>query len=471
MAIYQPFIYKNNSKRRTKKYGFRLGLLLLISTLVSLCWILLSGPLPRDAASSRIKDPTEGILPRLSNTMDMKPFKEGTSERIQSAKDKVFDESYRMVDGVLQKGDTLYEFLVDKDVKKTTISILIEYLEPIMPFNTAMPGDTFALTLDSIENLHRFEYNSGPMETYIIERDPNGELGSFKKEVILQKYWEVISGKVVDSLFNSILSVSETPSLASKFADIFAWKIDFHNEPRKNDKFHMVVEKFCYEGKFMEYGRILAAEYNGYCGLHQAIFYIDDSGNGDYYDLNGVSIQRAFLRAPLRFNRISSGYSYKRRHPILGIVRPHLGIDYAAPSGTPVWTVADGTVMVAKYMGGNGNQVIIKHMNGYKSYYNHLSRFGRGIKKGVKVRQKQVIGYVGTTGLSTGPHLDYRVKRNNKFINPLKADFPVGEKLVPNRKKVFHQNAYNLLHFMYDNQKEKLICKVAHEDRKNLVNN
>ncbi len=140
-------------------------------------------------------------------------------------------------------------------------------------------------------------------------------------------------------------------------------------------------------------------------------------------------MKRAFLKAPLCFRRISSGYSKKRFHPVLKIYRPHLGVDYAAPAGTPVSTVGDGTVFFAGYKGGNGNMVIIKHPNGYKTYYGHLSKIKKDIRKGVKVRQGQIIGYVGSTGLATGPHLDYRIKINNKFVNPITLKLPRGGKI------------------------------------------
>lgn len=467
MVFYQPFLEKHK-KRQVKKNRFRLLALLFLFIVISSYFTFFSKfyssiPLALlirgDQNFTLIQEepsPAESIFsqsfPSASNIPD---------ENSQIlAKTPPPRSNFRIIEGVLQKGDNLYNFLVKKRVKKETIHTIVQHLKPLFPFASAMPGDSFALTLDLQENLHRFEYKLGPIETYILERDPNGRVGSFKKDVALEKYWIVISGKVKDSLFNSIGALSEDNSLAPKFADIFAWRIDFLNEPREGDKFRLVVEKYCLDSTFIKYGRILAAEYNGHCGLHQAIYYEDEDGRGDYYDLNGISLRRAFLKAPVRFNHISSGYSYHRRHPILGYVRPHLGIDYAAPSGTSVWAVADGTIVSAGYEGGNGNQVIIRHMNGYQTYYNHLLRFGKGIRSGARVSQKQVIGYVGTTGLSTGPHLDYRVKHHGNFINPLKESFPTGQKLEPSCKTEFHKSAYALLKFMYDSRQEKWICQV-----------
>jgi murein DD-endopeptidase MepM/ murein hydrolase activator NlpD len=151
----------------------------------------------------------------------------------------------------------------------------------------------------------------------------------------------------------------------------------------------------------------------------------------DFYNEKGISLRKAFLKVPLRFNRISSRFSRARKHPILGGVFPHFGVDYAAPLGTPVWAVADGAVVSCGWGGGFGKQVILRHLNGYATYYGHLSRFGSGIKKGTRVRQQQIIGYVGSTGLSTGPHLDYRLVKDGRFRNPLKESFPTG---IPIRK-------------------------------------
>lgn len=468
MALYQPF--QNRDQRRwARKNNLRLLLFLTFCILAIISLTMMFSSIPMSSTSiveGEVEDiPFNHSLPKVLPASAISKI----GPQVAEAKIKVEKKNFRQIGGVLEKGDTLYSSLLDKNIKKSIIHTIIEHLKPIMPFDTVMPGDTFTLTLDSEENLHRFEYRTGLIETYIIERGMDGKFDSFRKKVELEKYWVALSGRMEDSLFKSIMAVSGDASLATKFADIFAWKIDFHNELKKGDKFRLVVEKYLLRGKFIQYGDILAAEYNGACGLHQAILFKDEFGRSDYYDLKGVSLRRAFLRAPLQFNYISSGYTYHRLHPILGCIRPHLGIDYAAPVGTPVWSVADGVVVSARYEGGNGNQVVIRHMNGYQTYYNHLSRFGEGIKSGARVKQKQVIGYVGTTGLSTGPHLDYRVKHYGQSIDPLKADFPTGQKLELASKRAFHRIAYDLLHFMYDNQKEKLVCKVLATDQKTLT--
>jgi murein DD-endopeptidase MepM/ murein hydrolase activator NlpD len=205
------------------------------------------------------------------------------------------------------------------------------------------------------------------------------------------------------------------------FAEILAWEIDFYKDVREGDRFKVGVEKLYKGDQFIQYGPIHAVEYQSGEETIRGIGY-----QGEYYDENGLSLRKAFLRAPLRFNRISSRFSRARKHPILGGVRPHFGVDYAAPVGTPIWAVADGTVYSFGWSNGFGKQVILRHPNGYKSYYSHLSRYGHGIRKGAIVKQKQIIGYVGSTGLSTGPHLDYRLVKNGRLRNPLKEKFSGG---------------------------------------------
>ena len=255
-----------------------------------------------------------------------------------------------------------------------------------------------------------------------------------------------ISGEIRGSLFSTFQAQGHPVALAIRFAEIFEWKIDFQHEVREGDSFSLVLERFFKGDEPIGYGKILAVMYDGKVTGSLKGFYFDQGDErGDYYDLNGVSLRRAFLRAPLSYKYISSGFSYHRMHPILNRVKPHLGIDFAAPSGSPVWAVADGTVLSKTYDKNNGNQIKLRHMNGYITYYNHLSRFARGLKKGDRVVQKQIIAYVGTTGLSTGPHLDYRVKKDGRFINPLNARYPSGKSLKKGYAPLFEQKVAKLM--------------------------
>jgi murein DD-endopeptidase MepM/ murein hydrolase activator NlpD len=201
-----------------------------------------------------------------------------------------------------------------------------------------------------------------------------------------------------------------------------------------------VVEKVYKADQFIQYGTLHAVEYQRGEKIIRGIRYKEG-----FYNENGVSLRKAFLKAPLRFNRISSRFSRARKHPILGGMRPHYGVDYAAPSGTPIWAVADGTVTSCGWNGGYGNQVILRHKNGYMTCYGHLSGFGPGIRRGVGVKQKQIIGYVGSTGLSTGPHLDYRLAKDSQFRNPLKETFIPGEPIEKREREMFRSKGEEML--------------------------
>jgi murein DD-endopeptidase MepM/ murein hydrolase activator NlpD len=235
-------------------------------------------------------------------------------------------------------------------------------------------------------------------------------------------------------------AAGEQDPLTIALAEILAWEVDFYKDVREGDRFKVVVEKIYKGDQFVGYGAIHGVEYQRGEKIIRGIRYKDG-----YYNEKGVSLRKAFLKAPLRFNRISSKFSRARLHPILGGLRPHLGVDYAAPPGTPIWAVADGTVAFCGWGDGFGNQVILRHKNGYMTYYGHLSSFGHGVRKGVKVRQKQIIGYVGSTGLSTGPHLDFRVSKDGRFRNPLKETYPAGLAIEKRESEAFHQRKDQML--------------------------
>jgi murein DD-endopeptidase MepM/ murein hydrolase activator NlpD len=205
-----------------------------------------------------------------------------------------------------------------------------------------------------------------------------------------------------------------------KFADLFAWDVDFFSSVRENDEFKILFEEIIREGGTVQYGRILAAEFINQGKKYRAFCFGDGEASTGYYDDRGQSIAREFLKTPLRYSRISSGFTKRRFHPILRIYRPHLGVDYAAPAGTPVEATANGKIIFMGWKGGYGKCIKIRHNHTYTSFYGHLSRFAKGLKQGKQVRQGQVIGYVGSTGLATGPHLDYRLKKGGEFINPLR---------------------------------------------------
>ena len=254
--------------------------------------------------------------------------------------------------------------------------------------------------------------------TVVLERGLDG-IGVRSETRAVDRQLVVVGGTVRSSLFDAVAATGESENLAVELADLFAWDIDFHREVRQGDTFRVLVERISIDGKTAAYGPLLAASYTNQGRRVAAVRYAARGSKESYYDQHGSPLRKRFLRAPLRFSRLTSRFSNSRLHPILGIRLPHWGVDYAAPVGTPVMATADGTVTFTGWRGGGGNAVELRHAGGFVTGYLHLSRVAAGIAQGVRVEQGRVIGFVGATGLATGPHLDYRVTQNGRHVNPL----------------------------------------------------
>jgi murein DD-endopeptidase MepM/ murein hydrolase activator NlpD len=288
---------------------------------------------------------------------------------------------------------------------------------------TCMPGDSVIVVKDQMGTFVRFEYVKGPLLRFVVSREDT-QYTAEKIEIPPSLAFYTIRGTVESSLYESLVDLGESPELVFDYADIFAWVIDFLTEVQNGDTFEVIVEKQFLENRHVGDGRIIAATYKGEIGNYFAFFYTDPDGREDYYDEEGNSLRKQLLKTPLSYRRISSYFSLKRMHPILKIRRPHYGVDFAAPTGTPVCTVGDGHVAFAGWKGGYGKLVVINHPNSFKTYYGHLSKIKKGIVAGAKVVQGEVIGNVGSTGLSTGPHLHFGIKKYGKWVDPLKIDLP-----------------------------------------------
>lgn len=237
------------------------------------------------------------------------------------------------------------------------------------------------------------------------------------------------------SLWNDVSAAGMQPLLALRLSDIYAWTVDFFGL-QKGDSFTVLYEELYVGDEFLDIGDIYAAVFTHSGQQFDAYRFVQDE-IPQYWNTKGENLKKAFLKAPLNFTRISSGFSYARRHPVTRIVRPHTGVDYAAPSGTPVMTIGDGVVTQRAYTRGGGNQIKIKHNSAYTTAYLHLSKYAKGLVVGKRVRQGEVIGYVGSTGMSTGPHLDFRVWKNGTAINPLKMESPPADPLKESNKELF----------------------------------
>jgi murein DD-endopeptidase MepM/ murein hydrolase activator NlpD len=253
------------------------------------------------------------------------------------------------------------------------------------------------------------------------------------------------TGTVSSSLFAAIAEAGGEPELAVRVAEIFQWDIDFLRDLRQGDSFAVVADRLTVDEQFYGYGTIFVARFVNRGRVLDAVAYVDGDGRLGYYDEEGRPLRKQFLRAPLKLSRITSRFSMRRVHPVHKRPMPHYGVDYAAPTGTPVLATSDGTVRSAGRNGGAGKMVRIRHANGFETSYLHLSRYGRGIRSGARVRQGQVIGYVGATGWATGPHLDYRVKQNGRWINPLALSSPPVKPLEEARLAEFKSHAEEAL--------------------------
>lgn len=299
-------------------------------------------------------------------------------------------------------------------------------------------GKPYTLTVNAGE-FESIEYEIDNDKKLIVERK-DGAFACRLEAIVYQVEVKRISGEITSHLFQAVSDAGEGPLLAIAMADIFAWEINFIRDLRPGDSFSLIVEKRFREGEFKGYGAISGAHFTCQGITYEAYLFRDAEGFPHYYTHNGESVKRAFLKAPLSFTRISSTFSPKRLHPILKVWRAHPGVDYAAPTGTPVKAIGNGTVTFKGWGKGAGNYIALKHNNGYESMYLHLSAFAKGLDKNKKVQQGEVIGFVGSTGYSTGPHLDFRMKKSGQYINPIKTvsprTEPVSKKNLPEFRKV-----------------------------------
>jgi murein DD-endopeptidase MepM/ murein hydrolase activator NlpD len=307
---------------------------------------------------------------------------------------------------------------------------LIAKVQPVFDLRRVRAGNQVSVGRSVLGELREIRYRIDPDRVLSIA--PHG--ADFHAEVdSIPSTTETVgvAGQIRGSLFEGVVDAGEKPELAMRLADIFGWDLDFYTDPRPGDTFRIVVEKKkMLDGELSSYGRILAAEYNNHGRIFRAVLFHDSSGTPAYYTPDGNSMKKAFLHSPLKFAApITSHFSQARFHPILKEYRPHLGIDYGAPSGTPVQTIGDGRVIFAGPKGGAGNLIEIQHTNGYNTYYMHLSRIL--VHNGERVQQGERIGLVGMTGLATGPHLDFRIEHLGEFLNferlPLPPTDPIAK--------------------------------------------
>lgn len=340
----------------------------------------------------------------------------------------------------IKRNKALYTHLTELGVSSIDVIDMVNATKPVKDLSRLTPGTRFKIIKNESNELTEALFSFSAIEKLKVKKTD----GDWKAEVIKEPITvqEVsFKGEVTTSLWESAIDSNMDPYLITALAEVFGWVVDFNREVRVGDKWRITAEAKMAKGKRVGWGSISAAEYINSGQSHQAILFTHEGEEIGYYNLKGDSLRKMFLKSPLRFGRVTSRFNKRRFHPKLKRIRPHNGVDYGAPIGTPVRSVADGRVTFAKHSGGGGKVLKIRHSSKYKTAYKHLSRYAKGIKKGTKVRQGQVVAYVGNTGLSTGPHLHYEFFVNNRFVDPLKQKFPSAKPLAKKYQEAFAQQA------------------------------
>ncbi len=344
-------------------------------------------------------------------------------------------DSFNIEQGQIKRDEFFGSILLKLDLSARETNTILEKIKPVFDIRKIRKGNsyTFFYSPDSIRRLRYMVYEHSSTEYLFVD------LADSVKVSWKQKPTHTIirhgRGVITSSLWNAMADESLPPSLAIELSEVYAWTIDFFGLQKK-DSFQVIYEEIYVDSTLIDIGKIYCASFYHGGKIHYAIPFIQDDRES-FFDENGVSLRREFLKAPLRYSHISSRYSEARYHPILKIVRPHHGVDYAAPYGTPVLSIGDGKVTGLGYEMGGGNNITIRHNSLYTTTYMHLQKFASGLKKGKEVKQGEVIAFVGSSGLATGPHLDFRIYKNGSPVNPLKVDAPPVEPIKPENKVQF----------------------------------
>lgn len=347
---------------------------------------------------------------------------------------------------VIPPKSSLFLVLRELEVEPLVIHEVVEASKPVYNLSRMHPGIRFQLKYDSLSGtqLTQIQFRLSALEKLTLKREHTGWRA---EKTIEQVDIQIVhfSGNVNSSLWDSAVKAGMDPDLISELADIFGWEVDFSREVRVNDRWRLSVEQKKVKGQPVGWGAILAAEYINSGEVHQAALFRLDKEDRGYFTPTGQSLRKVFLKSPIRYGRITSGFKRRRFHPVLQIYRAHRGVDYGAPIGTPVRSVGDGTVIFAARSGGGGNVIKVRHNATYQTAYKHLNGYARGVHNGARVKQGQVIGYVGNTGMSTGPHLHFEFYQSGNYIDPLGKRFPSAEPVPSEHLTFFKSSAEQLL--------------------------
>ncbi len=360
------------------------------------------------------------------------------SIQIPSA-EAIDDGSHFVREERVTRGDTVSAVLSRLDIRDASAIEFIRNDRGMRPLHQLAPGRAVRAKTGIEGDLHWLEYATGQGTVLRLERGEGGRFAASEQALELERRIEMKSGEIRSSLFAATDAANLPDAIATQMAEMFSSDIDFHRDLRRGDTFTVVYESFYHQGERVRVGRVMAAEFLNGRRVFQGVWFETEPGQGGYYTPGGLSLRRAFLRSPLEFSRISSGFSNARYHPILQEMRAHRGIDYAAPIGTPIKAVANGTVDFVGRQGGYGNLVILAHANNVTTVYGHLNSFAASVRKGARVNQGDVIGTVGMTGLATGPHLHFEFRIAGVHMDPLKVAMPEALPITNALRPAFEQ--------------------------------
>ena len=407
-------VLRDRQRRRRRERRIKAAVILAFLFLISV--LLFNFP---DSPSNNIASADASVHKEAMRAASGQPVAKVTIPA-QVAIPKVPKRLISTIDISVKNNDTLYSILRDIKVPPSEILRIASEAKGVYDLKKLRKGDKLTLALHE-DSLEKIDFRYGELEGMVIERDKTTKDGFIASRYEIPHFIEetLVSGEIEDSLYSSAMRAGADPKSVMELSDIFAWDVDFATDIRKGDSFKILYETTYVDGMPISTGRILAAEMINKGKKYTSIYYEDSTGRGDYYNEDGKSLSRTLLKSPLRYRRISSYFAKKRYHPIHKKYRAHHGIDYAAPTGTPIETAGDGKVIYAGWKSGYGKYIKIRHNDKYTTAYGHLSRISKGIRKGARVKQGKVIGKVGSTGDATGPHLHYEVIVRGRVVNPL----------------------------------------------------
>tara|TARA_A100000164_G_scaffold334765_1_gene326259 strand:- start:652 stop:1947 length:1296 start_codon:yes stop_codon:yes gene_type:complete len=428
-----------NIKKKTKSFSHFIWLTLLVIITIFVTYFF----------ENNKKSQKQYLKKTLENVYFQKTITKITSE---------LESRYKEYDYIVKIGDTYESIINDVNISKNEKKIFLQTIKKNKKIKILKPNQKiyFKIDLKDYPKILKFNIEVNKKEEIFFVRDFKAE--GFKSKIVKKNLTKVITykeSKITNSLYQSAIDLKIKPNIIIEFARLYGFQVDFQRDIWKNDSFQIIYEEFLNKDKeIIETGNIIFANLNLQNEDLKLYRYEYDKNKIDYFDENGKSMRKTLMKTPINGARLSSSFG-KRKHPILGFTKMHTGTDFAAPTGTPILASGDGIVTRAQWCGGGGNCVKIKHNRVYQTIYAHMSKFGKGIKKGARVKQGQVIGYVGSTGLSTGPHLHYEVVENGRKINSQKLKLPSGKILKGAERKIFEVNRIKI-----DVLKSDLISKM-----------